>query len=84
MLPPALIVSVLLGSVAAMVFFLLQRGGKRPSLWVFWLVGIAGFLGGQIIGEYVRLVWFSLGDVHVVEGLVTSVLALFLANRARL
>ena len=80
-MPPSLIISLLLGSLYGLLFFLLA-GGSRRGLWAYWLVGAAGFLAGQFIAEYVQLTMITLGDVHIVEGSLFCWIALFvLYNR---
>lgn len=80
-MPPALIVSFLLGSIYGLLFFLLARKSKR-GFWLFWLVGALGFVLGQFIAEYVHLSQITLGDVHVIEGsLVCWILLFVLYNR---
>jgi hypothetical protein len=76
-MPPALIVSLLLGSLYGLLFFLLAGGAKR-GMWAYWLVGALGFLVGQFIAEYVHLSAITLGDVHVIEGSLACWVALFL------
>jgi len=79
--PPALIISLLLGSLYGLLFFLLAGKSKR-GFWVFWLIGAVGFIAGQFIAEYVRLTSVMLGDVHVIEGsLVCWVLLFILYNK---
>jgi hypothetical protein len=85
-MPPALIVCLILGSLYGLVFFLLSGSTKR-RVWYYWLVGVAGFLSGQIIAELVAqvrpLTNITLGDVYVIEASVVCWIALFLFhNRA--
>jgi len=80
-MPPAVLVSLILGSIYGLLFFLLA-GGARRGLWVYWLVGAASFLAGQFVAEYIQFSPITLGDVHVIEGSVFCWLALFvLYNR---
>jgi hypothetical protein len=80
-MPPALIISVLLGSLYGLIFFLFS-GKTRRGFWYYWLVGAIGFLAGQFVAEYVRLSNITLGDVHVIEGsLVCWILLFILYNR---
>ena len=76
-MPPALIISVIFGSLYGLLFFILAGGTKR-GMWSYWLVGAVGFLAGQFIAEYVHLTSVTLGDVHVLEGSLTCWVALFL------
>ncbi len=76
-MPPSLIVSLLLGSLYGLLFFLLA-GGTRRGMWAYWLVGAAGFLLGQFAAEYAPLSSITLGDVHVIEGSLTCWIALFI------
>ena len=80
-MPPALIISFLLGSLYGLLFFLLS-GGTRRALWYYWLVGAIGFLAGQFAAEYIHVSSITLGDVHVIEGSLVCWIALFvLYNR---
>jgi hypothetical protein len=75
-MPPSLILSLVLGSLYGLLFFLLAGGSKR-GLWAYWLVGAASFLAGQFLGEYVQVSKITLGDVHVIEASVVCWIALF-------
>jgi hypothetical protein len=76
-MPPSVIISLILGSLYGLLFFLLAGGTKR-GMWAYWLVGAASFLAGQFIAEYVHLSAIALGDVHVVEGSLVCWVALFI------
>lgn len=75
-MPPALIMSLILGSLYGLLFYALI-GKSRRSLWVYWLVGALAFLVGQFVGDYIQVSNITLGDVHVIEGSVACWLALF-------
>lgn len=63
-MPPTLVISMLMGSLYGLVFFLLASG--RNALY-YWGAGVAGFVIGQVLGEYVHVTDIRVGDVHVVE-----------------
>ena len=75
-MPPALIMSLILGSLYGLLFYALI-GKSKHSLWVFALVGALAFLVGQFVGDFIQVTSITLGDVHVVEGSVACWLALF-------
>ncbi len=80
-MPPALIISLLLGSIYGILFFLLAGKTKR-SIWSFWFLGAIAFVAGQFVAEYVHLSSITLGDVHVIEGSLICWISLFvLYNR---
>jgi hypothetical protein len=75
-MPPALIMSLILGSLYGLLFYALAGKSKR-SVWSFWLVGALAFLVGQFVGDYITVSSITLGDVHVIEGSVACWVALF-------
>ncbi len=79
-MPPELIVSVILGSLYGLIFYLFV-GGSRRGMWYYWLVGAVGFLIGQFVAEYARLSDVTLGNVRVVEGSLVCWICLFLVYR---
>jgi hypothetical protein len=81
-MPPSLIISLVLGSIYGLLFFILVGGSKR-GMWVYWLVGAAGFLAGQFVAEYVRLTKITLGDVHVLEGSLLCWIGLFVLHNKK-
>ena len=80
-MPPALIVSFVLGSLYGLIFFLLSGLSKR-TVWHYWLVGAGAFIIGQMVAELIArvrpLTDIQLGDVYVIEASVVCWIALFL------
>jgi len=73
---PALVLSLLLASAYAAVFHLWQ-GRRLRDLLFFWLAAMIGFASGQLAGQMLALIPWTIGQVRVVEG--TLVAFLFLA-----
>ena len=78
-LSPALLVCLLLGSLFGLAFYYLF-GGKADRLPVLWATGVAGFLVGQIFAGSYPLAALMLGEVHILEASLASVLALLIAR----
>jgi hypothetical protein len=76
---PALILSLMLASAYAVLFYLWRGWGLR-SLVLLWVASLAGFVAGQLLGEMWELVPWTIGAVHVVEATVVSLLFLVLAR----
>lgn len=85
-MPPALIVSLVLGSLYGLLFYLLSGSSKR-HVWYYWLVGAIGFLAGQMIAELIAhvrpLTSITLGDVYVIEGSVVCWIGLFVLHNRK-
>ena len=79
---PALILSLLLASVYAAVFHLWQGRGLRDLLF-FWLASLVGFASGQVVGQMLGILPWTIGQVHVIEGTVLALLFLFIARWLR-
>jgi uncharacterized membrane-anchored protein len=80
---PALILSLVIASALGLIFFA-WRGRNARDLVFFWLASIAGFAAGQIAGELLELVPWTIGEVHVVEATLLAVLFLAIASWLRL
>lgn len=76
-LPYNILISLVIASVVAL-FFSFFRGSSLPRLIFAVLVSIGGFAVGQLVGNYFGWQFILIGGVHVVEGLIGSVLALFI------
>jgi hypothetical protein len=79
---PALILSLLLASVYAALFYLWQGRGLRDLLF-FWLASLVGFASGQVVGQMLGILPWTIGQVHVIEGTVLALLFLFIARWLR-
>lgn len=75
LLSPGLVLSLLLGSLYSLIFFLLfGRGGS--SLGPCWLVGSSAFLMGQILASIHPVLPLALGEVHFLEASAICLIAL--------
>jgi hypothetical protein len=82
MISPSLILAVLVGSMIGLAFYY-AFGRKAENMFVCWLVGAAAFLVGQVLGSYRPVAPLLLGEVHIVEGTVASLIALVVLHFAR-
>ena len=82
MLSPSFVLSLLIGSLWGLGFFLLfgQGSGKITT---YWVVGMVAFLAGQLFAAYYPLTSTVIGEVHPVEGSVASLLGLLVARWAK-
>ena len=67
MIPPAIILSALMGGVHGALFYL-WKGKTWSDLALFLLVGILGFFVGQLVAHLLQLDVLMMGQVHVIEG----------------
>lgn len=75
---PALLLAAILASAYAALFHLWQ-GRRLRDLLFYWLAAIVGFAAGQIAGQMLDLVPWTIGQVRVVEGSLLALLFLFIA-----
>ena len=81
--PPAIALAAVLASIYAALFNLWRRGSPRDLL--FHLIAAwVGFAFGQIAGFLLPWDWGAVGDLHVFEGTLLSLLLLFIVNWIRL
>jgi hypothetical protein len=78
-IPFDLIVSAIITVVTAFVFSFIRRSGFVMLLISIVISGI-GFAAGQLLANYLGWNFVMIGRIHVIEGLVGSVLALFIIN----
>ena len=82
LIPPSLILSVLVALLIATLWFT-WRGGRARD-WVFdVLAAVAGFGLGQLAGTVLNWTLFQVGEVRIVLGTLSALLALWLVRRAR-
>lgn len=74
---PALVLSLLFASTYAVAFHLL-KGRSLRDLPVFWLGAVLGFAAGQILGERLDLISWTIGQVRLVEGTIMALLFLIM------
>jgi hypothetical protein len=79
---PALVLSILLATTYAVLFYLLQGRGCR-DLVLFWLASAVGFASGQLIGTRLNLIPWAIGQVHIVEATLVAFLFLVIARWIR-
>jgi hypothetical protein len=79
---PALILSVVLASIYAAGFHL-RSGRNLRDLVFFWLAAVVGFASGQVVGQFLDLIPWTLGQVHIIEATVLAFLFLIIARWLR-
>jgi hypothetical protein len=79
---PALIVSLVLASAYAAGFYLWQ-GRRLRDLVFFWLAAVVGFASGQVVGQLLDLIPFTIGQVHIIEATLLAFLFLIVARWLR-
>jgi hypothetical protein len=75
---PAFALSVVLASAYAAAFYLL-RGRHLRDLFFFWLASAVGFAAGQVAGQMLNTIPWTIGQVHVVEATLIALTLLVLA-----
>jgi hypothetical protein len=79
---PALLFSIVLASVYAAVFFVWQGRGLRDLVF-FWLAALVGFASGHLVGTLWGFVPWTIGQVHIIEATIVTVLFLAIARWLR-
>jgi hypothetical protein len=79
LLSPPLIFSLIIASAYA-AFFNLWQGGSARDLLIYLVACWLGFAIGELAGDFVRLDILMIGEIHIMEGTVGSLLFLFLAK----
>ncbi len=82
MITPSLILAVLVGSMIGLAFFY-AFGRKSDNMFICWLVSVGAFLAGQLLGVVRPVAPVLLGEVHILEGSVASLLALAIMHFAK-
>lgn len=80
--PPALLFSLLAASICAAAFYLWQ-GRSLRDLPAFWLAAVLGFAAGQWLGQFLDLVPWTIGQVHIVEAVSGAFFFLLVARWLR-
>jgi hypothetical protein len=80
---PGVLVIILVGSICAVLFYL-WRGKKLSELLLYIPASIIGFLIGHLVGTQAGIALLVLGDIHLLEGILGSAVALFLASWLKL
>jgi len=76
---PGLILSLLLASAYAAVFYLVA-GRRLRDLLLYWPAAVLGFSVGQVAAELLESLPWTIGEVHLVEASVGAFLLLLVAN----
>ena len=79
LLSPPFVLSALV-STALVALFNLWQGGNARDLGLYLVVGWLGFAMGELLGDWIGLDLFMIGEVHVAEASVTCGLLLFLGR----
>jgi hypothetical protein len=75
---PAFALSVALASAYAAAFYL-WRGRRLRDLFFFWLASAVGFAAGQVAGQMLNTIPWTIGQVHVIEATLIALTLLILA-----
>lgn len=76
---PPLLLSLIIASAYA-AFFNLWQGGTARDLLRYLVACWLGFAIGELAGDFLGLDILMIGQIHVVEGTLGSLLLLFLAK----
>ncbi|MGB9594445.1 MAG: hypothetical protein ACPL7R_09965 [Anaerolineae bacterium] len=76
---PAMLLSLVLATGLAGLFQWWQ-GRRARDVLLYWPASVAGFIAGQFLAGAVASPLPMLGEVHVLEGIAASVLAMFIAK----
>jgi len=79
LLSPPFVLSVLLSTALAALFNLWQ-GGSARDLALYLIAAWLGFALGELLGDWIGLDLFIIGQVHAAEASLTCGLLLFLAR----
>jgi len=76
---PAMLLSLVLATGLAGLFQWWQ-GRRARDVLLYWLTSVAGFLAGQLFAGAASSPLPMLGEVHMLEGIAGSILAMFIAK----
>ncbi len=76
---PAMLLSLVLATGLAGVFQWWQ-GQRTRDVFLYWPASVAGFLAGQVLAGAVSSPLPMLGEVHLLEGTLAAVAAMFIAK----
>ncbi|GAB4402042.1 MAG: hypothetical protein Kow00123_11960 [Anaerolineales bacterium] len=76
---PATLLSLVLATGLAGLFQWWQ-GNRTRDVFLYWPASVVGFLAGQWLAGALSSPLPALGEVHVLEGIAASVLAMFVAK----
>ena len=75
---PAFALCVALATAYAAIFYL-WRGRRLRDLLFFWLASAVGFAAGQIAGQLLKTIPWTIGQVHVAEATLAALTMLIVA-----
>ena len=79
LLSPPLVLSLIIASAYA-AFFNLWQGGSPRDLLIYLVACWLGFAIGELVGDFLGLDILMIGEIHVLEGTIGSLVLLFLAR----
>jgi hypothetical protein len=79
---PALLLSLVLATIYATVFYVWQ-GRRLRDLLFFWLASSIGFASGHLVGTIWDFVPWTIGQVHIIEATIIALLFLLIARWLR-
>jgi hypothetical protein len=79
LLSPPLILSLIIASAYA-AFFNLWQGGSSRDLLIYLGASWLGFAIGELVGDFIGLDILMIGEIHLLEGTVGSLVLLFSAR----
>ncbi len=80
---PSTVLSVVLATILAALFHL-WRGVKAKELLLYWPVALLGFLVGQALANVMGNRLAMIGEVHLLEGSLLALAAMFVASWLKL
>jgi len=80
---PLILLASTLATFWAAIFHLLL-GKDFVDLMLCWFIGLLGFAVGQLVADVLRLQWFLVGQVHILEGTLSCWIAMFVARWLKL
>jgi len=80
MIPETTIVlSLVLASIYAGAFYVV-KGQALVELPIFWAASLIGFAIGELAAQILRLNFLLIGELHIVEASIVSIVCLFIAR----
>lgn len=80
---PAVVLSVLVASICAVLFYIWQ-GKTLRNLALYWVASVLGFLAGQWLAIKFGLPTPAMGEVHIIEGVLIAIGACFLVKLSKI